>query len=187
MRKIAHIKHTHAARPAMAWCGAALSSFDWCFQDIDHAAYECANPSLIEVDVCNPCVDAVVGALRVGNQPPGEEKRVDYPICPGSGHPPIDPTIMLHTVGGTALCGICNLAVSVYTTVSGAVLCNTHSAKRSAQIPVYLHRVLMADLGRWQEAGWRLLAHDDDSPSLKMQGQSVALIEWAGEGTPRLP
>jgi hypothetical protein len=33
------IQHTHTERKKTSWCGKSLSSFDWVFQDIDHAAY----------------------------------------------------------------------------------------------------------------------------------------------------
>jgi hypothetical protein len=33
------IQHTHADLPKTSWCGEKLYSYDWVFQDIDHAVY----------------------------------------------------------------------------------------------------------------------------------------------------
>jgi hypothetical protein len=33
------IQHNHPDLPKTSWCGEKLSSFDWAFQDIDHAVY----------------------------------------------------------------------------------------------------------------------------------------------------
>ncbi len=57
-----HIRHTHAEKKRTAWCGAALTEFDWTFQDIDHAAYTVMNGSFQQP--CPECVKAVVETLE---------------------------------------------------------------------------------------------------------------------------
>ncbi len=64
----AHIQHTRADLVGKAWCGEAIR-MEWCFQDICHAAYECARPTLAEVVPCQDCIDNVVRVLRVGGEP----------------------------------------------------------------------------------------------------------------------
>jgi|LakMenE18May11ns_1017448.scaffolds.fasta_scaffold9651710_2 hypothetical protein len=55
------IQHTHADRQKTSWCGQGLSSFDWCFQNIDHAAYSIENQNL-QVP-CPECLLVVKSAL----------------------------------------------------------------------------------------------------------------------------
>jgi hypothetical protein len=60
-----HIRHTHVDRKDSAWCGARLTQFDWCYLDIDHAAYSAPR------DRIQPCPDCVVAAiLALSGKPP---------------------------------------------------------------------------------------------------------------------
>jgi hypothetical protein len=56
------IKHTHADYDKEAWCGREILTFDWVFQDIDHAAY--ATMSGARQVPCPDCVNEVVKALK---------------------------------------------------------------------------------------------------------------------------
>jgi hypothetical protein len=56
-----HIKHTHQERLGTAWCGARLDPFDWCFKDLDHAAYNEQQNQLVKS--CPRCVAEAVKAL----------------------------------------------------------------------------------------------------------------------------
>lgn len=64
---IKHIRHTHADRDGEAWCGAKVSSVDWTFADIDHAAYNGMNGGRLLS--CKKCVEAVIDALKQGGAP----------------------------------------------------------------------------------------------------------------------
>lgn len=59
---MSHIRHTHEERKHTAWCGKPLSSMEWAFQDLDHAAYANLSSSLIRP--CRGCVEEAVEALR---------------------------------------------------------------------------------------------------------------------------
>lgn len=51
------IRHTHADKRGLSWCGKAVSNFDLCFQDIDHAAYSAQNGSRLLP--CSECVEEI--------------------------------------------------------------------------------------------------------------------------------
>ena len=51
------IQHTHANRKKTSWCGKTLYSFDWVFQDIDHATYSIMNQS--RQVPCPECITAI--------------------------------------------------------------------------------------------------------------------------------
>lgn len=53
------IKHTHKDRKKKSWCGKSLYSFDWVFQDLDHAAY-----SQIEESRQLPCPECLRVAIQ---------------------------------------------------------------------------------------------------------------------------
>ena len=56
------IKHTHADLPNTSWCGEKLSSFDWVFQDIDHAVYSVQFGS--RNIPCPDCLNKIYGVLK---------------------------------------------------------------------------------------------------------------------------
>ncbi len=51
------IQHTHTERDKTSWCGKSLSTFDWAFQDIDHAVY--AIMSEARQVPCSECIAAI--------------------------------------------------------------------------------------------------------------------------------
>jgi hypothetical protein len=51
------IKHTHADRLKESWCGRTLYSFDWAFQDIDHAVYSIQSEA--RQVPCPACLEAI--------------------------------------------------------------------------------------------------------------------------------
>jgi hypothetical protein len=51
------IQHTHAERKKTSWCGKSLYSFDWVFQDIDHAVYATMNEA--RQVPCPECIAAI--------------------------------------------------------------------------------------------------------------------------------
>jgi hypothetical protein len=51
------IQHTSAYHKSTSWCGKSISSFDWVFQDIDHAIY--AIMSEARQVPCPECVEAI--------------------------------------------------------------------------------------------------------------------------------
>ncbi len=57
-----HIRHTHADMKGQAWCGEKVSSFDWTFISIDHAAY--SNLGGSGILPCPACVKKVVETLQ---------------------------------------------------------------------------------------------------------------------------
>lgn len=57
-----HIKHTHADRKSLSWCGQTLSEFDWTFQDIDHATYSREQGQRLQP--CPSCVEVVIKTLK---------------------------------------------------------------------------------------------------------------------------
>ncbi len=50
----------------------------------------------------------------------------------------------------------------------------------------YLHRVLESEAASWVARGWSIVLIEDNSPSLRAQGQRVALLELV-EDTPVFP
>ena len=59
------IKHTHADYPKTSWCGKSISSFDWAFQNIDHAAYATMNED--RLIPCPVCLDKIAETLKLKN------------------------------------------------------------------------------------------------------------------------
>jgi hypothetical protein len=57
------IQHTHVDLPKTSWCGEKLFSFDWAFQDIDHAVYSVQQGSR-QV----PCPDCLKKIYEVLNE-----------------------------------------------------------------------------------------------------------------------
>jgi hypothetical protein len=55
------IQHTRADRQKTSWCRQRLSSFDWCFQSIDHAAYSEENQSRLVP--CPECLSVIKSVL----------------------------------------------------------------------------------------------------------------------------
>jgi hypothetical protein len=55
---VKHIRHTYVPFQGRAWRGRTLTSFDWQFQDLDHAAYNAGRTV-----ACRSCVKAAVRAL----------------------------------------------------------------------------------------------------------------------------
>lgn len=51
------IQHTHAELKNTSWCGKSLYSFDWVFQDIDHATYSIMNE--VRQVPCPECITAI--------------------------------------------------------------------------------------------------------------------------------
>lgn len=60
------IRHTHDYHKDKSWCGKELSSFDWSFMSIDHAAYAVQQGG--RQVPCPECTDAVISQL-LGNGP----------------------------------------------------------------------------------------------------------------------
>lgn len=58
---VKHIRHTHADKKNVAWCGEPLTQFDWTFLDIDHAAYNAQQGGYLVT--CPKCVEAVKRAF----------------------------------------------------------------------------------------------------------------------------
>ena len=56
------IQHTHAEKQKTSWCGKQLFSFDWVFQDIDHATYNVMSGG--RQVPCPECVNAIFGILK---------------------------------------------------------------------------------------------------------------------------
>jgi hypothetical protein len=56
------IQHTHADLPTTSWCGEKYSSFDWVFQDIDHAVYSVLNGS--RQVPCPDCLKKIYEVLK---------------------------------------------------------------------------------------------------------------------------
>jgi hypothetical protein len=56
------IQHTHAEKQKTSWCGKQLSSFDWVFQDIDHATYNVMSGG--RQVPCPECINAIIGILK---------------------------------------------------------------------------------------------------------------------------
>ena len=56
------IQHTHADLPKTSWCGKKLFSFDWVFQDIDHAVYSVQSGS-VQVP-CSDCLKKIYEVLK---------------------------------------------------------------------------------------------------------------------------
>lgn len=56
------IQHTHAELQKTSWCGRKLYSFDWAFQDIDHAVYSVQSGSC-QIP-CPECLDKIYGVLK---------------------------------------------------------------------------------------------------------------------------
>jgi hypothetical protein len=56
------IQHTHAEREGTSWCGKKIFSFDWVFQDIDHATYATLNGS--RQVPCPNCVSVIISSLE---------------------------------------------------------------------------------------------------------------------------
>lgn len=59
---VACIQHTHAEKENTSWCGRTLSNFEWCFQDIDHAAYNIMSRGMLVP--CPDCVATIIGVLK---------------------------------------------------------------------------------------------------------------------------
>lgn len=57
-----HIRHTHVDLVGASWCGVKLTSLDWTFKDLDHAAY--ARLQEDTVQPCYECLCAAVAALE---------------------------------------------------------------------------------------------------------------------------
>lgn len=51
------IQHTHADLSKTSWCGKKIYSFDWVFQDIDHAVYSVQSGS--RQVPCPDCVNKI--------------------------------------------------------------------------------------------------------------------------------
>ena len=62
---IKHIAHTHADMKKMAWCGEPLT-FDWAFENIDHAAYNGMGKGRLVA--CKACTDAVIRCVTEGQE-----------------------------------------------------------------------------------------------------------------------
>lgn len=45
----------------------------------------------------------------------------------------------------------------------------------------YLHRVLESEADHWIARGWSLVMIEDNSPSLRAQGERVAVLELADD------
>ena len=56
------IQHTHAEKQKTSWCGKQLFSYDWVFQDIDHATYTMMNGGRLVP--CPDCVNAIINVLK---------------------------------------------------------------------------------------------------------------------------
>lgn len=56
------IQHTHADLLKTSWCGEKLSSFDWVFQDIDHAIYSVQSGS--RQVPCPDCLNKIYEILK---------------------------------------------------------------------------------------------------------------------------
>jgi hypothetical protein len=56
------IQHTHADRKKTSWCGKSIYSFDWVFQDIDHAIY--ATMSEARQVPCPECIAAICEVFK---------------------------------------------------------------------------------------------------------------------------
>jgi hypothetical protein len=56
------IQHTHAEKQKTSWCGEQLSSFDWVFQDIDHATYNVMSGG--RQVPCPECLNAIFEVLK---------------------------------------------------------------------------------------------------------------------------
>jgi hypothetical protein len=56
------IQHTHADRKKTSWGGKSIYSFDWVFQDIDHAIYATMNEAL-QVP-CPECIAAICEVFK---------------------------------------------------------------------------------------------------------------------------
>ena len=56
------IQHTHAELQKTSWCGRKLYSFDWVFQDIDHAVYSVQSGS--RQIPCPECLDKIYEVLK---------------------------------------------------------------------------------------------------------------------------
>lgn len=54
------IKHSHFSLKDKSWCGKKLETFDWAFNDLDHAAY---NQNHMSVSVCPECIQAACEVL----------------------------------------------------------------------------------------------------------------------------
>ncbi len=54
---ISCIQHTHADRVKTSWCGKTLYTFDWFFQNIDHAAHTVMNEA--RQVPCPECIAAI--------------------------------------------------------------------------------------------------------------------------------
>jgi len=57
------IRHTHVDKTNTSWCGSRLYSFDWFFQDIDHAAY-----AIRDDDRLVPCPECLNSISRLLTQ-----------------------------------------------------------------------------------------------------------------------
>lgn len=51
------IRHTHSEYKNKTWCDKTFSSFDWVFQDIDHATYTILDKS--RLIPCPECISAI--------------------------------------------------------------------------------------------------------------------------------
>jgi hypothetical protein len=56
------IKHNHGDYPNTTWCGEKYSSFDWVFQDIDHATYTAMDGGRLVP--CPDCLNAIFEVLK---------------------------------------------------------------------------------------------------------------------------
>ena len=56
------IQHTHVDKQKTSWCGEKLYSFDWVFQDIDHATYTVMNGG--RQVPCPDCINSIIEILK---------------------------------------------------------------------------------------------------------------------------
>ena len=59
------IQHTHLDYPKTSWCGKSIYSFDWVFQDIDHATYAMMNGA--RQVPCSECLNKIAETLHLKN------------------------------------------------------------------------------------------------------------------------
>lgn len=60
---VRHIADKHVDNAGKAWCGKTLHSFEWAFEDVDHAAIYARNNTGWQT-ICKRCKAAVVRALE---------------------------------------------------------------------------------------------------------------------------